>query len=192
MATVFTYVVIAVQINLIREVVCRLCRIRKVNQRIPWCQGGRSQGLLPGAEERFSSSRRMITRHLLWKVDAQVRGDRHATVCSAVTGVITSKHPSPGRQVIDVDVIKPDTIQILTTDDEKSIPRNRREMGIARFGKWNERVLLHGPRWGHPTPRRDIVEADIIQDAEILRAFIRFWLQPHTAEYDEVLVPWQR
>jgi len=97
---------------------------------------------LPGAEEWLSGTRRMIPRPLMWKVDTQVRRNCHTTVSAAVTRVIASKHPSLGGQVIDVNVIEPDTIQILTTDDEKFIPGNRREMGIARFGKWNERVLL--------------------------------------------------
>jgi len=84
----------------------------------------------------------MITRPFLRKVDTQVRGNRHTAVCAAVAGVIASKHPSPSGQVKGVNIIEPDTIQILTANDEKSIPGNRREMGITRFGKWDERVLL--------------------------------------------------
>ena len=131
----------------------------------------------------------MIAPLLLWQVDTQVRGHGDTTVGSTVAGVITLECPGPSGQVEDINVIKPNAVQILTTNDKKSISGNRGKMSIAGFGRGHEGVVLEGPRGGHPAFCRDIVETDIIQYTEVFRAVICLWLQTHAAEYDEILVP---
>jgi len=81
-----------------------------------------------------------------------------------VARIVAFKNPSPGVQVVDVNVIKPDAVQILAADDKESIPRNGGEVGIAGFRKGNGGVFVEGPRGWHPAPRWDIIKANIIQD----------------------------
>lgn len=102
---------------------------------------------MSGMEEWSSRCRRRgrMAGLLLWLVNTQARGHCDTAVGSTVARVIASSNPRPGAQVVDVNVIKPNAVQILTTDDEKSIPGDGGEVSVAGFGRGDEGVVVEGP-----------------------------------------------
>ena len=122
-------------------------------------------------------------------MNTQVGRDSDTAICATVARIAAFENPGPTAQIVDVNVIEPDAVQVLTANDKKSIPGHGREVSIAGFGRGDEGVFIDGPRGWHPAPRWDVVETDIIQDAEIFCVVVSLWLKAHATKYDEILVP---
>jgi len=97
-------------------------------------------------------------------MDAQVRRNGDTAIGATVARIGALENPGPTAQIVDINVIKPDAVQVLAADDKESIPRNGGKVSIAGLGRGNERIFIDGPRGRHPAPCWDIVETDIIQD----------------------------
>jgi hypothetical protein len=124
-------------------------------------------------------------------VNTQVGRYSDTTICATVARIAAFENPGPTAQIVDVNVIEPDAVQVLTANDKESIPGHGGEVSISGFGRGNEGIFIDGPRGWHPAPRWDVVETDIIQDTEIFHVVVSLWLKAHAAKYDEILVPCQ-
>ena len=122
-------------------------------------------------------------------MNTQIGRYSDTAICATVARIAAFENPGPTAQIVDVNVIEPDAIQVLAADDKESIPGHGGEVSIAGFGRGNEGIFVDGPRQWHPAPRWDVVETDIIQDAEIFRVVLGLWLQAHAAKYDDIFVP---
>jgi hypothetical protein len=93
-------------------------------------------------EERSFGPRRMISNLLLWKVDPQVRGHGDTAIGTTVAGIVAFENPSPSGQIVDVNIIEPNAVQVLATDDEKFITRNGGKVSITGFGRGNDGIFI--------------------------------------------------
>lgn len=65
------------------------------------------------------------------KPDAEIGCNGYTAICTAVSRIVTPLHPGPGLKIVYVHVVKPDIGQVLPSNDEQPIGRNRRKMGVA-------------------------------------------------------------
>jgi hypothetical protein len=122
-------------------------------------------------------------------MNTQVGRYSDTAIYPTVVRIVAFENPGPTAQIVGVNVIEQDAVQVLAADDKESIPRHAGEVSIAGFGRGNKAVFADGPRGRHPAPHWDVVETDIIQDAEVLRVAVSLWLKAHATKYDEILAP---
>ena len=107
-----THIVIAVQIYVIRVVVCSRCRVRKMNQRLSLSIFGRQRWYVisPKMCPRRAKHRLRLGRSkfFLRQTNALVSCHRDAAVRPNVTGIVAPLNPRLSKQVVKVHIIQPD------------------------------------------------------------------------------------
>jgi hypothetical protein len=124
-------------------------------------------------------------------MNTRIGGYGDAAIYARVARIAEFENPGPTAQIVDANVIEPDVVQVLATDNEESIPGHGGEMAIAGIGRGHKGIFVDGPREWHPAPRWDVVETDVIQDAETFRVVFSLWLQAQPTKYDDIFVPCQ-
>jgi hypothetical protein len=130
-----THVIVTVEVDVAREVFCGCGGIRRVDER-SWRSeilSRRRDLILVESSTRRAELREEMRRFefLLWMPDARRRGYSNAAVCAAMTRVIPTLDPSLVGKIVDVDVIQPDIIKVLASNDEQPVGSDGREVGVA-------------------------------------------------------------
>ena len=143
-------------------------------------------GVRLGVEARtWRSEVGSVAALLLWQTDTLVSCYCDGAVGTAVSWVIPSDGPLSEGQLVHMDVIQPNIIEVLATDDEQFVRGDGRQVGVARFGNRGRYRIVPGR---NPAVRGKVEEPDVVEDAEVFRV-VGLEAYGHASENDEVVVP---
>lgn len=77
---------------------------------------------------------RGVTVFLLWEPYTLGSGHSDTAISSAVSRVVPADYPLLTLQVVNVNIVEPDVVQVLSTDDEELVCGNGRKVRITSLG----------------------------------------------------------